>query len=83
MPRFRSFVSLGVLIALAACQSVRPEAEPPSALEISGEASSFAYAAASGSCVRGSVKVCSKEFTAEPFTCDCLDETQVRPLWNR
>jgi hypothetical protein len=82
MPTLRSFVSLGVLLALAACQSVRPEAEP-SALEISHEASSLAYAAASGTCVRGSVKVCSKEFTAEPFTCDCLDETQVRPLWSR
>jgi len=82
MPSLRLLASLGVVLVLTACQSVRPEAEP-SALEISDDASSFSYAAAYGSCGRGSVKVCAKEFTAEPFTCDCLDETQVRPLWSR
>jgi hypothetical protein len=82
MPSLRPFVSVGVLLVLTACQSVRPETET-SALEIADGSSGFAYAAASGSCVRGSVKVCSKEFTAEPFTCGCLDETHVRPLWNR
>jgi hypothetical protein len=83
MPTRRLLVSFGVLLALAACQSVRPDVEL-SALElISDDASGFSYAAASGTCVRGAVKVCSKEFTAEPFTCDCLDETHVRPLWNR
>jgi hypothetical protein len=82
MPSLRLFVSLGVLLVLTACQSVRPETEP-SALEIVDDASAFSYAAASGSCVHGSVKVCSKEFTAEPFTCDCVDESRVPPLWNR
>jgi hypothetical protein len=82
MQNFRPLVSLGVLLALSACQSVRPETEA-SALEMSDDASAFSYAAASGGCMHGSVKVCSKEFTAEPFTCDCVDETRVSPLWNR
>jgi hypothetical protein len=82
MPILRPLVLSSVLLVLTACQSVRPVTEP-SALELSDDPSSLAYASASGSCVHGSVRVCSKEFTSEPFTCDCVDETRVSPLWNR
>jgi len=81
MLALRSLVSFGVLVALAACQSVSPPTEL-SALELADDSSATSYAA-SGGCVNGSVKVCAKEFTAEPFTCECLDETRVRPIWNR
>jgi hypothetical protein len=81
MVALRSFLSFGVLVALAACQSVNPPTEP-SALEIANDTSATSYAA-SGSCVNGFVKVCAKEFTSEPFTCECLEETRVLPIWNR
>ena len=82
MSALRLVLSLCTLVALSACQSVRPVTEP-SALELDESATAVSYAAASGSCMNGSVKVCAKEFSAEPFTCGCLDEMQVRPLWNR
>jgi hypothetical protein len=77
----RSFVAFGILVALTACQTVTPPTEL-SALELADGASVSSYSE-SGGCANGSVKVCAKEFTAEPFTCECVDETKVRPIWNR
>jgi hypothetical protein len=65
----RLLLSLAAVAALAACQTT-PQAEP-SALELAS------------ACDSGAVKVCAKEFSTEPFQCGCMDETQVRPLWNR
>jgi hypothetical protein len=65
----RLLVSLIAVAVLAACQST-PQTEP-SALELAS------------ACTGGSVKVCAKDFSTEPFECGCVDETHVRPLWNR
>jgi hypothetical protein len=65
----RLFLSLAAVAVLAACQTAPPT--EPSALELAS------------ACDGGAVRVCAKEFSTEPFTCGCVDETHVRPLWNR
>jgi hypothetical protein len=65
----RLLLSLAAVAVLAACQTA-PQVEP-SALELAS------------ACDGGAVKVCAKEFSTEPFQCGCVDETHVRPLWNR
>jgi hypothetical protein len=65
----RLLVSLAAVAVLAACQTTPPT--EPSALELAS------------ACDGGAVRVCAKEFSTAPFQCGCVDETQVRPLWNR